>query len=723
MATRVAAAGGGNWTAGATWVGGVAPTAADDAQLNGTSGAVTIDAGAVARSLDCTGYTNTLTHTAAVTLTLGDATAGLGNIALKLVAGMTYTLGNVATSAITFASTSATVQTVDCGGKSVGNVTFGTSGTPSYAVTSAMACDATATITSTFGNLQFDGASNNLGLSHAIGRFVASASNVRTLNLGTATITLNGTGIYWTMGTSANITLSAANSTIISTGGVGVGGTTVTFTSGNKSYGTLVIQGASEGSIGVSSSNTATFVNIERVGPSNVASRNGVQLNLAANATIKITGTFKVWGDDATKRALVWPASNAVAGVLDITGATLDFKCVDFQDVVFQTGGANLDLSGITGGSGDAGGNSMLGGGTLTFTPATTQRWLTTGGGNVSDATKWTSRIPLPQDTVIFDTAFTASPTVVTDMIFSLGAVDFSASTGNVTWQALYQGMNTVGNVVLRSGVTLTNGAGGSFYWNSRSLNTTFTFNGATVTAVCQVSSGNGGNLTFTDSGNFGAALQHRSGQITIPAGVVFGSDTYVSNANDVLARCVVNVYGTWQLRSTGTVFSMVNAANLTSIVDYGGQIRLTSTAATQKTFAGGGNTYPALTVAPNGSGVFNITGANTFPRIPFVYSPGTATITLVAGTTTTIRSPGADDFANGTSVVTIRSATGGSPATISKASGLVRGDYLSLQDLTATGGAVFNAGPLTNSTNVSGNTGWTFTAAAGWVPQALVAA
>jgi hypothetical protein len=51
---------------------------------------------------------------------------------------------------------------------------------------------------------------------------------------------------------------------------------------------------------------------------------------------------------------------------------------------------------------------------------------------------------------------------------------------------------------------------------------------------------------------------------------------------------------------------------------------------------------------------------------------------------------------------------TGGSAATISCARGPIILDWMSLKDITATGGAVFFAGA--NSTNVSGNTGLKFT-------------
>jgi hypothetical protein len=58
---------------------------------------------------------------------------------------------------------------------------------------------------------------------------------------------------------------------------------------------------------------------------------------------------------------------------------------------------------------------------------------------------------------------------------------------------------------------------------------------------------------------------------------------------------------------------------------------------------------------------------------------------------------------------VTIQSNSSGSAATISKTSGVMNGYNLSLKDITATGGATFNAYA---STNLGNNTGWNFAAA-----------
>lgn len=212
MATIVGAAGGGTWDAATTttWVGGVAPTAADDVQLTGTTGAITIASGAVCRSLDCTGYTNTLTHTAAVTLNIGDGTAGTGNKALTLVSGMTYTLGSTSTSAITFLSTSATQQSLTFGTKIVGNITFnGVAG--SWILNDTLASTAvgvlgyySASVTLTNGTLDTNGQTVNCV------SFTSIGSATRVLTLGASTIRFR----TWDL-TATGMTFSGASSTLI----------------------------------------------------------------------------------------------------------------------------------------------------------------------------------------------------------------------------------------------------------------------------------------------------------------------------------------------------------------------------------------------------------------------------------------------------------------------------------------------------------------------------
>lgn len=697
MATRVFGAVAGNWNTDALWVGGVKPTAADDVTLTGTSANVTIDAASVCRSLDCTGYTGTLLHNA-FTLTIGDGTAGASNIALKLVAGMTYTLADPATSAITFASTSATQQTVDSGGKTVGNVIFGVSGTPNYAITTAINTGATATVTSTFGHIHMDGAADNSGLSHSIGKWVSSASNTRTIDLGTSTITLSTTsGTIWNMGTTALITFNGASSTIISTGGTG--GNSLSFTTGNKTYGTVDLRGASEQSVGTSSGQTATFTNLYRTGTTSTAGWNLLSLALAGAGTIRVTGIFRVNGETNLKRAVVWPNSNGIPTTLNIDGATLDLTNCDFQDVSFVSS-TDVDLSAITGLSGDAGGNTISGGGVLTFTPSTTQTWQTTGAGNTSDVTKWTSRVPLPQDSVVFSSAFTGSPTITADMWFSLGSIDFSSSTGNVTLNSALAVMNIVGNVTLRSGVTITNSASCTVYLNSRTTNT-ITFNSATWNAITQVSSSNGGNLTFT-TGTIGAALQHRSGTITIPIGTTLTTNTYISNATTAAGACLINVSGVWNLSGTGTVFTLLNSVTLTTISG-SGYIGITNTGASSKTFAGAAGTYPSIRISGGGAGAVIFTGANTFDRI-YTDGGGTKSITLPGSTTTTILSH--LGLNNGSNVITVNSSAGS--ATLFKGEGSLIWDYVSMTNIVASGNSSMFAG--SNSTDNGGNTGWIFT-------------
>jgi hypothetical protein len=133
----------------------------------------------------------------------------------------------------------------------------------------------------------------------------------------------------------------------------------------------------------------------------------------------------------------------------------------------------------------------------------------------------------------------------------------------------------------------------------------------------------------------------------------------------------------------------------------------ISMTAATAKTFLGGGSTYNC-TLNQGGAGALTISGSNTFSDITNTTQP--ATITFTASTTNTFTSFSLSGTAG--NLITINSSTAGTQATISKASGTVSADYLSIQDSAAAGGATWYAGA--NSTNVSNNTGWIFTAPPG---------
>lgn len=63
---------------------------------------------------------------------------------------------------------------------------------------------------------------------------------------------------------------------------------------------------------------------------------------------------------------------------------------------------------------------------------------------------------------------------------------------------------------------------------------------------------------------------------------------------------------------------------------------------------------------------------------------------------------------------LTLQSTQMGHQATVTKATGSVIGDFNHIRDIAATGGATFFAGD--NSTNISNNTGWTFTNSPGYI-------
>lgn len=219
MANRYWVGGTATWdaTAGSKWAttsggagGSAVPTAADDVFFDASSGAVTVTTSGTAtdlcRSLNFTGFTGTFSHAASTTVSVGDATSGASNIALKLVAGMTYTRGSTTTSVFSLLSTSSTTQTIETAGKGLGAVTINGSGCTFQLVDNLTA---SGTVTLTAGT--FD--ANNFNLS--IGSFLASNSNTRAILMGSGTWTLNSTSTVWSTATSTNLTLTPGTSVIV----------------------------------------------------------------------------------------------------------------------------------------------------------------------------------------------------------------------------------------------------------------------------------------------------------------------------------------------------------------------------------------------------------------------------------------------------------------------------------------------------------------------------
>jgi hypothetical protein len=135
------------------------------------------------------------------------------------------------------------------------------------------------------------------------------------------------------------------------------------------------------------------------------------------------------------------------------------------------------------------------------------------------------------------------------------------------------------------------------------------------------------------------------------------------------------------------------------------GFISMTNAAA--KTFAGGGSTYNA-TLVQAGAGALTISGSNTLSNIKnTVQVAPSLSIIFTSSTTNTF----VDDFklkGTGGSLVAITSTATPTAAIVSKTTGTISCDYISVKDNTPAGGAFWYAGAhSTLVSNTTGTNGW----------------
>lgn len=544
----------------------------------------------------------------------------------------------------------------------------------------------------------FAGTIDATGRTITTGSWSGTGTATRTVNLTNATVNVTGIGSCWTWTTVTGLTLTVTGSTVNING---TGARTLNF--GATTYATVNVTGS--GAI-TSGNQNATFANLTRTGTA-------VTTDSFIVGNFTITGTLTLTGNSVSNRLMV--QSSAVGTGRTVTAAAVVLTNVDFANIT----GAGVAAP-FTGTSlGDAQGNASI-----TFPVAKNVYWVGNGG-SLSDAANHyaltsggapgAANYPLPQDTLIADaSSFSSAGQTVTVDVPRLGAQNWSAVTNAPTlnFTASY---TMYGSIDWPSGdgtMDLTGNVTGTFSPQTGTIDVNLRI-AAITGASLVVDKGFEGAITITAPGATIRMLSHfmTNASLTLNSGTLTANNfdmQYVFFTSTGSSTRVINMgSGTWISTSNGTLWN-VTATGMT--LNRGtSTIRFISLSAPAKTFAGAGLTYYNLLCGghsnqPDSSEII-LTGANTFNDLTVSTSTLSRTITFPAGVTQTIEGTMAIAGASG-AVNTVRSSTAASAATISDASGTDTFDFCSIRDITASGGATFNA---TNSTNVSGNTGINF--------------
>jgi hypothetical protein len=602
-----------------------------------------------------------------------------GNQAIAISGSMSLASGTVGTWDTSFIPTfnATTSQTITTNSESIAATTFdGVGGT--WTLGSAFVTSGLLTLT----NGTFDTSASNYAVNCQ--QFSSNNSNIRTLNVNASIFTI--TTSSWTCTTATNLTVLGSGATVKMAASVVV----KTFAGGGANWGAITLDQGGSTRLTISGSNT--FANI-----SNSYNATGATSIRFTSGTTQTVTSFTATGSSG-KVLTIDSTTPGTAATLSKASGTVSVSFLSIQDST-ATGGAtwialdSIDVSGNTG---------------WVITPPI--RYWVGGAGtwDASDTTHWSSSsggaggatVPYAGVGVIFDQAGTY--TVSVDDVF---CNDFTISAGLVTFNAVtgFRDITISGNMLVASGTvsSWSTNVGAIFNATTSKTITTNNFNigrtdfdgvGGTWTL--------GSNFSCTGSGNGGVIFLINGTFSTSASNYAVNCRTFYS---DYSSTRTLNVNA-----STFTITTSWTCTTATGLTVSGSGATVTMTSASAKTFSGGSANYGAFTLDQGGAGALTISGSNTFANISNSYNATAATsIRFTSGTTQTVTSFTAAGTVG--KVLTIDSTTPATAATLSKTTGTVSVDYLSIQDSTATGGAAWNAG--SNSTNVSGNTGWVFTA------------
>ena len=657
-----------NWNDNSAWSsssGGspdtVAPVAGDDVKLDANSGNLVMNVAGFCRSFNTTGYTGVISGTAL--LTIGDATAGDGNIALKLVSGMT-----ISAVPFTFLSSSTTQQEIDFANKVTGAITIGsTSVGGNYLISNPN------TTSSAFTHVR--GTVDYNELTYSWGRFDSSNTNTRNLILDNVTITLTLANMtVWIINNNTGLTLSATGSRII----MNAAGATFTIPSSTSQvYDTLEFTGSGNATI---QGNTVNH--LIRTGTN--SKNDGMIIGSGLNV-----GTLELNSNSEINRLLIQSSVLGTQRTINADTVVVSHT-VDFQDIN-GTGDADWTVAG-TGAThlGDCNGNSGI-----TFTPSALQTWISATGGVTSDITKWSGRIPLPQDDISFNNAFSASQGVTCDMPRVGRNIDWTGATGTPSW-TLSVGYTIYGGIKLITGMNISGGGNGVL--NGRGDTFDLFLAGKTM-AGSMIVNAIGGTYRQLDGYRQSANFTLVYGGWDNQRGYSFLAQTFNSSNGNVRSLLMGKAEITLTTTSNTTFFTVTNTTNLTLDMDEATIILSTATSNARTIALGAGQIYGELRYNVASTGTLIILNASRIKRLNI--NNGARTIQFNSFTTFQI-----DKFdvrGAPSALITITVNAGGTFNLAKLGDGVIGSDYLNVANCNCTTPNKFYAG--THSTDGGGNT------------------
>ena len=577
-------AAGGNWTATA-WAaasgGGVStdnfPLPQDTAIIENTglntSATVTVDINLAIGTLDIS------SRTTAMTFAFGSTTPTLYGD-LKFSTSITVSGTNI----ITFGGRN--TQRITSAGRRIGSNSI-TIDSPGGVVELTDALDILVSgLTVTNGT--FDTKNFNM----TAGSIISSNSNVRTINLGSSTVTLTAaSGTDFT--TTTNLTFNPGTSLIV----FSASSTATILVGGGLTFYDVSFTGTASG-IAATITGNNTYRNLSFIAPAAVGLPTYI---FSGNSTV--TGTLTCAGATAVRRLFL--RSNTLGTTRTFTVNSLNATDCDFRDITIAGAAAGSSPTR----AGDCGGNSGI-----TFPTAKTVYWNLAGSQDWS-ATAWApgsggtpdiNNFPLAQDTAVFDNAG-AITAVATNAAWNIGTVNMSGRTTAMAWRSNISA-SYYGDWLFGTGVTSDSNSGQMAFIGRGTQ--TITSNGVTfnnpvgidgITGTVQLADalilGSIRTLTFT-SGTFNAVTYN------VTSGA-FSS----SNSN---TRALRMGTGLWTLTSTGSVWS-IGSTNL-DFDKNTADILLSNTTTSSRTFSGGALPYNKLTIGgATGTSTLSINDNNNY--------------------------------------------------------------------------------------------------------------